>query len=320
MPALMPVFIAASGFLVTFLLVWSAAEQFRRTAAKRRMVEKLEDGGAADDPTAAGCYGRTKPGINGFLRLLGAVGRRFADEKTPKYSLLRTEFLRAGIRTPLAGPAFWGVKLLLATLLPLCFFMTKLALFGMLDNVLTLGICCGLGLAGLYGPDTWLRLRIASRKTRISHALPDALDMMVVCVEAGLGLDAAISKVSEEIRLTWRDLSDELRLYTLEVRAGSSRADALRNLTRRVELDEIQNLVNLLVQTDRFGTSLAQGLRIYSESFRTKRFMRAEERAATLPTKLMLPVLLFIFPALFVVIALPAALRIYQAFVAPSAH
>ena len=317
---LTPVIIAVSGFVVTFLVVWCGMQLYQLYAAKRLMVEKIANGITLNYQFAAGgsCTGDEKKAGPNFLNFLSRLGKRFADEKTPKYSVLRNEFLKAGIRNPLAVPAFWGVKLVLMAVLPLCFFMGKIALFGRLDQLLNLGICCGLALAGLYAPDFWLRLRIASRKSRISRGLPDAMDMMVVCVEAGLGLDAALSKVADEICLTCKDLSDELRLYNLEMRAGNSRHDALKNLIKRTELEEIQNLVNLLIQTDRFGTSLAQGLRIYSESFRTKRFMRAEETAATLPTKLMLPVLLFIFPSLFVVIALPAAIRIYHAFVAPA--
>jgi tight adherence protein C len=178
-------------------------------------------------------------------------------------------------------------------------------------------MCAALSLAGYFTPDLWLKFVITSRKTRIRNTLPDAIDMLVVCVEAGLGLDAAVSRVSNEIQDICPDLSDELRYYNLELRAGTSREDAMNNLTRRTDLDEIRSLTNLLIQTNKFGTSLAQALRVYSENFRTKRFMQAEERAAKLPTKLVLPLLFFIFPALFVVIALPAIIRIYNAFIAP---
>ena len=188
------------------------------------------------------------------------------------------------------------------------------SIIGVSDNISALAICCALALAGSYIPDAWLRFVISARKTRISNSLPDALDMLVVCVEAGLGLDAAIHRVADEIRMTCPDLSDELRLYALEMRAGTGREDALNNLTRRTDLDEVQSLASLLIQTDRFGTSLSQGLRVYAESFRSKRFMRAEERAALMPTKLMIPLIFCIFPALLVVIALPAVLRIYNAF------
>jgi tight adherence protein C len=164
-------------------------------------------------------------------------------------------------------------------------------------------------------PDLWLMLRTSSRKTRIFEALPDALDLMVVCVEAGMGLDAAVTQVGEELKLTHRDLSEEFKLLNLELRAGKSREAALRNLAVRTGVEEVNSLVTLLVQTDRFGTSVAQALRVYSDSFRTKRFQKAEELAAKLPVKLVFPVVLFIFPSLFIIILGPAAISIYESFI-----
>jgi len=136
----------------------------------------------------------------------------------------------------------------------------------------------------------------------------------VVCVEAGMGLDAAISRVGEEIRFTDRELSDELRLLNLELRAGKTRLEALRNLARRVNLEDMNSLVTLLVQTEKFGTSIAQALRVYSDTFRTKRYQAAEELAAKLPVKLLFPLIFFIFPAIFVVILGPAVIQIIQTF------
>jgi len=134
-------------------------------------------------------------------------------------------------------------------------------------------------------------------------------------VEAGMGLDAAINRVAEEIQMTNRPLSEELKIYTLELRAGKSRQEALKSLAMRVDIEEIKNFTTLLIQTDKFGTSIAQALRAYSDGFRTKRFMRAEEQAAKLPVKLVVPLLLCIFPALFVVIAGPAVIKIFHAMI-----
>lgn len=127
-----------------------------------------------------------------------------------------------------------------------------------------------------------------------------------------MGLDAAINRVAEEIKLDSPVLSDELRLLNLEMRAGKLRQDALRDMAMRMDLEDVKSLVTLLIQTDKFGTSMAQALRVYSDSFRTKRFQRAEEIAAKLPVKLIFPCILFIFPSLFVVILGPAAIRIYE--------
>jgi tight adherence protein C len=131
-------------------------------------------------------------------------------------------------------------------------------------------------------------------------------------VEAGMGMDGAINRITKEIRLNSPILADELNFLNIELRAGKLRQDALRNLAMRTDLDEMSSLVTLLVQTDKFGTSVADALRVYSDSFRTQRYQRAEELAAKIPVKLVLPLILFILPALFVVIVGPAAIRIYQ--------
>ena len=129
-----------------------------------------------------------------------------------------------------------------------------------------------------------------------------------------MGLDAAITRVGEEIRFTDRELSDELRLLNLELRAGKTRLEALRNLARRANLEDMNSLITLLVQTEKFGTSIAQALRVYSDTFRTKRYQAAEELAAKLPVKLLFPLIFFIFPAIFVVILGPAVIQIIQTF------
>ncbi len=310
-----PFFVTISVFTVIFCMMWSGIAMFRNYVERRDVLEKVRRETSPDSQLLGEIpLASQEKKYNSILSLFGKIGNRYAGEKTPKYSVLRLEFMRAGIRNGMAVSAFWGVKISLMVALPLIFFVFRMA-FGLIDPLLTVVICGGLGLAGLYAPDAWLRFLISKRKTRLSRSLPDALDMLVVCVEAGLGLDAAISRVSEELRLIYPEISDELRLYNLEMRAGTSRDDALNNLTRRTDLEEIRSLTNLLIQTSRFGTSLAQGLRVYADSFRTKRCMRAEEKAAKLPVTLMLPTLFCIFPALFVVIALPAAIRIYYAFI-----
>jgi tight adherence protein C len=158
----------------------------------------------------------------------------------------------------------------------------------------------------------WLRLRISRRKEAIMKSLPDALDLLVVCVEAGLGLDAAFNRVAQEIEFSSKELGDEFKVLNLEIRAGKLRRDALKNLAIRTDIDEMHSLVTLIIQTEKFGTSIAQALKVYADSFRTKRYQRAEELAAQLPVKLMLPLILFIFPSLFVAILGPAAVNVYQ--------
>jgi tight adherence protein C len=165
---------------------------------------------------------------------------------------------------------------------------------------------------GYYAPGLWLRTAITQRKDALNRAIPDALDLMVVCVEAGLGLDQAIGRVGEEVGRSHPALSDELNLLSMELRTGVSRQEALRNIAHRTDLEEVRNLVALLIQTDRFGTSIGQALRVHADSMRTTRRLKAEELAAKLPVKLLFPLVFFIFPSMFIVIIGPAAIKMVR--------
>ncbi|MGH9414993.1 MAG: type II secretion system F family protein [Terriglobales bacterium] len=170
----------------------------------------------------------------------------------------------------------------------------------------------GLPVLGWMAPRLWLKRRIKARAHRIRLSLPDALDLMVICVEAGLGLDQAMQRVCVELRLAHPDLCGEFDLLGLEMRAGVSRAEALKRLTLRCPVDDLRALAAVLIQTERFGTSIAQALRVHSDCLRTERRQRAEEAAAKLSIK-MLPVLaMFVFPAVMIVVIGPAALAIMR--------
>jgi tight adherence protein C len=167
-------------------------------------------------------------------------------------------------------------------------------------------------LLGYLIPDLWLTWKVRSRQRRLRRALPDALDLLVICVEAGLGLDQALMKVSQELRITHRELSDEFQLVNLEMRVGKTRIEALHELARRTGLDDIKSLVAMLVQTERFGTSIAQSLRVYSDDMRIRRRQRAEEMSAKTTVKMVPPLVFFIFPALMVVILGPAVITLIR--------
>ncbi len=167
---------------------------------------------------------------------------------------------------------------------------------------------------GMVGPNIVLRRLVESRQKRLRNGFPDALDMLVVCVEAGLGLTAAIQRVADELRFSHPELATELALVNAETRAGVEREAALKNLTERTGLDDVRGLVGLLVQTLRFGTSIADTLRVYSEEFRDKRMQKAEELAAKIGTKLIFPLVFCLFPSFFVVAIGPAVLRIIEVF------
>jgi tight adherence protein C len=172
------------------------------------------------------------------------------------------------------------------------------------------------GLAlGFIMPRFLLKRIIRDRQNRIRLGLPDALDLTVICVDAGLALDQAMSRVGEDLRHAHPDLSDELRLVNLEMRAGKPRAEALRNLVNRTGVDDIKSLVGTLVQTDRFGTSVSQALRVHSDSLRTERRQRAEEAAAKTTIKMVPPLVLFILPSIIIVSLGPALILMYRSLV-----
>lgn len=249
---------------------------------------------------------------NLLFKILESVGIAIHPKGEEEISLLRQTFLKAGYRKENAPVIFYGIKALSAILFFSLFFVAKLFLWRTLASIPFMFYSILMALIGFYLPNLWLKTRINRRRARIQEGLPDALDLMVVCVEAGTGLDAAINRIGEEMKLANKTLSEEFRILSLELRAGKQRKDALKNLSLRADLEDVSSLVTLLIQTEKFGTSIAQALRVYSDSMRTKRFQRAEEIAAKLPIKLIFPLLLFIFPALLVVILGPAVISIFR--------
>ena len=167
---------------------------------------------------------------------------------------------------------------------------------------------------GYLGPDFWLGNRITARQARIRRGLPDVLDLLVICIEAGLSLDQATARTAQELSLTQPQLSDELGIVVLEQAAGRPRADAWRNLAERTDVDSVRNLVSVLVQAEKFGTSIARTLRVHSDTLRTQRRQQIEEQAAKTTVKLVFPLVLFIFPSIFLVTLGPAAIIMTDSF------
>ena len=224
---------------------------------------------------------------------------------------IRDGLTEAGLRGPNAVTTFLGAKVLLAIGLPLIFLFV-LGFLGMpFGNIVVWMIV--LAVLGFYLPTLWLWSESNKRKLEVTHALPDALDLMVVCVEAGLGLNAAILKVAGEITLSSPVLATELRIVNNEMKAGINRIDALRNLADRTGVTDVKSLVAVLVQTDRLGTSVAASLRAQSDSLRVKRRQRAEEAAHKVAVKLVFPLVLCIFPELLLILLGPGMLSIYHA-------
>jgi tight adherence protein C len=245
--------------------------------------------------------------LKGVLQAFGEA----VQERSSNSSALRQRLIRAGYPNAAAVPMFMGARLAL----PAGLFIgagTLLPTLGY-SAAVTLIMAVYFAVMGYVMPGLVVGRRIKKRQKEMQRALPDALDMLVVSVEAGLGLNAALVRVSEEMDRMSPVLSEQLGLVNLEIRAGTSREDALRNLADRTGLQDISSLVGMLIQTDRFGTSVAQALRVHAETMRTKRRQRAEEAAAKTTIKLVFPLVFCIFPAMFVVILGPALIEIYHA-------
>ena len=249
---------------------------------------------------------------NIFKTLMGLGRLAKFDPGGGDPSFLRKMFLKAGYRGDKGPLIFFGVKFFLVLLLSFLFLLIKLFFIPTMASLHFMVLCILAALLGFYIPNLWLRIIIDRRKEKITEGIPDALDLMVVCAEAGIGLDAAINRVGEEIKLSNKPLSEEFKLMSLELRAGKPRREALKDLAMRTDLEDVNSLASLLIQTEKFGTNIAQALRVHSDSMRVKRFQRAEEVAAKLPVKLLFPLIFFIFPSLFVAILGPAAIRIFR--------
>jgi tight adherence protein C len=218
---------------------------------------------------------------------------------------LKQRLVVAGFRNPEALVVFFGIRIGVA-LAAFALFATPV--LRQPNLFVALSVC----MVGYVVPSMVLARMAKRRQHRIRLGLPDALDLLVVSVEAGLGLDAAIQRVGHELAFAHPDLCSELRLINLEMRAGTARADALHNLAERTAVDDVQSLVAMLVQTDKFGTSVSQSLRVHSETVRTKRRQRAEEAAAKTGVKLVFPLVFCIFPSIWVVTIGPAAIKFIE--------
>jgi tight adherence protein C len=237
-----------------------------------------------------------------LVRPLGGLIPRSTEEMSRQERRLAN----AGIRRKDGPLLLYGAKASLAILLLVGFASTRV-LFSNPFLYVVLSVFFGALL-----PDLWINHRISTRNYAIQRALPNALDLAVVCVEAGMGLDQALMLISREMRAGAPELSEEFHLLTLEVNAGRKRTDALRNLANRTDNNDLKALVATLIQTDRFGTSIAQSLQVYSESMRSTLQMRAEEHAAKMGIKMLAPLVFFILPAMFIVILGPAVIAIVR--------
>jgi tight adherence protein C len=296
--------IAPLVFGSVFLLVLGVGMLLRPRPAERRLA-RLSPKEAPAPPPRSMIRG-TESGLLGFFRHIGE-----RSEQRQELGRMRTRFVHAGFKSPAAPAIYYGIRLTLALGLPT--FAGLLPVVWRLDTIWQIILLGSLTVAAYIGPSFYLDHRVKSRTGAITRSLPDALDLMVVCVEAGLGINQSLMRVAEEFRVKSPVLSAEFSLVSYETRAGKTTTEALRALAERTGVSDVSSLVGLLVQTERFGTSVANALRVHADAMRIRRMQKAEERAQTATLKLILPSTM-IFSALLLVFMAPGAYRFFAAF------
>jgi tight adherence protein C len=243
-------------------------------------------------------------GLGDYFVIRGRVGEQLNYD--------RERLLHAGYHDKNSLSHYYGIKILLITCLPVIIFLICTTFFPQLSlNALLLFVCSGL-LFGFIAPSFYLDNKVENRKRIIRNAFPDAVDQLIVCTEAGLGLDAGLQRVAKDTVLSSDIMGYELGQVNAELRAGVAREQALKNLITRTGVEEIRGLVSALAQSMRFGTSIGNTLRVFAEDLRDKRMQKAEEEAAKLAVKMLFPLAFCFFPGIFVVILGPAVISIYQ--------
>lgn len=307
----LPLLAALSTFLV-IMLAGTAVFFYLNTREVLQMWRRRAEGQtvAAEEGEDSGRFAElAQAQIRALLEWFATLNQ---PSNVEEMRATRRLLITAGYRSGKAPVFYTGAKLLLAVTAVVLIAMIPVKALGFPTATNLIFYYLLAATCAYYAPSLWLKRAIANRQDNLQRAIPDALDLMVVCVEAGLGLDQALARVGEDVKQAHPELGDELNILSLELRTGVQRQEALRNLAHRTNLEEVKNLVALLVQTDRFGTSIGQALRVHADSMRTTRKLKAEELAAKLPVKLLLPLIFFIFPSMFVVTIGPAVIKMIR--------
>jgi tight adherence protein C len=292
-------------FLGTFGLILSVGLLlFYRDVALARLSSLVEPRSGSRLMRLGRILHPDRQAVEQVLKPFQSVLPRSAQET----SVTQTRLIRAGYRKDSYVNVFYGAKVVIPIVLSLVATGTQVYTIG---PFFIYGLCVGLG---FLLPDFWLGNRMSQRQTRIRLGLPEALDLMVICSEAGLSLDQTLLQASKELAISQPEISDELGLMLLEQRAGRPRAEALKAFADRVGIDSVRAFVNTLIQATTFGTSIAKTLRVYSDAMRTQRRQQAEEQAAKTTVKLVFPLVFFIFPSLFIVALGPAMILMFDGF------
>lgn len=294
------IFLAVFGFaylLMHYMMPTPAQQRLQQVTANRGLVQKRP----------------TQDWVARIAKLSAPLAKLSVPEEGWEKSPLRIRFMNAGFRGESVPMIYFAIKTLLAIAAPLLLWPILLLSVKTLGTNVMLFYLLAASAIGFYLPNVVLRRMMEARQLEIFESFPDALDLMTVCIEAGLAIDAAIARVADEMVHSAPVMSEELHLVTLELRAGNGKENAFRNLAMRTGVEDVETLVSMLIQTERFGTSMADSLRVHSENLRTKRRQRAEEAAAKISLKLLFPLIFCIFPALMLVLLGPPMIHIYHA-------
>lgn len=308
---LIPYIAAAIGFGSVLLAGYGIMGYISGTSHTARLRQRMagNNNGSGSGNAAALDDIRTK-----FANMVENVGAKIGPKDKEELNKTRKALIQAGLRSQTAAMKFQGTKGALAFILIAAVLLARFLVLHEQPLATTMLITVFGAAIGFYAPEYWLKKKISARQLAVANELPDALDLLVVCVESGMGLDQAIERVQNELRNSAPVISLEFKILNLELRAGKARAEALRALSERVGQEDLSSLASLLIQADSFGISVGRTLRVYSDAMRTKRSQRAEEKAAKLPVLLLLPLVTFILPSLFIAIMGPAVILFIDIF------
>lgn len=306
----MMVLINIVGLLLLFAVVgaisyWGINAFLDRGLTKRLDVVRLGS-------VAAIGQGRESQFGQWIQPILARFIRYSIPTEASQLSDIKMRLLNAGYRGEKPIIFYYGIKTIFALILPAVYFVYAMLHADSMNAVRIAIQATALGALGYYLPNLILNYKITQRKRLLFESFPDALDLIRICVASGLGIEAAVARVGSELHIISKELAEEFDVLAMELRAGATRNDAFANLATRCDLDDIKALVAMLMQASRFGTSVSESLHVYSDGLRTKRKLLAQEAAAKIPVKLALPLILCIFPAIFVVILGPAAINLMR--------
>ncbi len=299
-------------FAIVALTVVLVGRLYGEKRTKKRLTEIM-----ANTATHVPPKRHARPGASSLTKvdvLINSLSKLSLPEAGWQDSGVRLRFLQAGFRDGNAIRIFYAIKSLLTFVVPTIVYVVLWRFGPPMTTIKMVSYVLGVAALGYYLPDFFVRFRTNTRVQAMQDTLPDMIDLLIICTESGLGIDAAITRVARDSARTSPLLSQEFYLTSLEIRAGAGRVTALRNMALRTNLEDLRGFVSMLIQADKFGTSIADSLRIQSEMMRVKRMQRAEEKAAKVPVKMLLPLILFIFPVLMIVLIGPAIMQMSALF------